>query len=330
MEKEKKKLSVKSKVIITISVILAVLIVFNFAFGYILNSVLLRTDSFITRDDITAMLRKNTGISTQFFGLNADTIEWFNVNRKQKEITSSDGLKLIGSYFENENNDHRYAVVCHGYSGRGRQMVGFAQEFLKRNFAVLCPDSRAHGMSAGTVIGMGEFEQHDLILWINEIIKQDPEAEIVLMGVSMGAATVLMTSGLEELPENVKVIVSDCAYTSAYDEFRSQITDIMHLPPFPLVNIAGMFSELRDGCNFKETSPLDAVKKSKTPTLFIHGDADAFVPYPMMDELYNAAACEKEKLSVKDGAHGNSAGTDPELYWSTVENFVGRYIDMGL
>ena len=39
------------------------------------------------------------------------------------------------------------------------------------------------------------------------------DAEIVLHGLSMGAATVLMVSG-ERLPEQVKAIIEDCGYTS--------------------------------------------------------------------------------------------------------------------
>ena len=38
---------------------------------------------------------------------------------------------------------------------------------------------------------------------IQQILKKDPNAEIALFGVSMGGATVMMTSG-EDLPSNVK------------------------------------------------------------------------------------------------------------------------------
>ena len=43
--------------------------------------------------------------------------------------------------------------------------------------------------------GMGWLDRLDIISWINWIIEQDPDAQIVLHGVSMGAATVMMTSG---------------------------------------------------------------------------------------------------------------------------------------
>ena len=71
---------------------------------------------------------------------------------------------------------------------------------------------------------------------------------------------------------------------------------------------------------------MDQVAKSHTPTLFIHGEEDTFVPFRMLDVVYNAAACEKEKLVVPGAAHAQSAETDPELYWGTVDAFVANYL----
>ena len=57
---------------------------------------------------------------------------------------------------------------------------------------------------------------------IQQILKKDPNAEIALFGVSMGGATVMMTSG-EDLPSNVKVIIEDCGYSTVMDEFTYQL-----------------------------------------------------------------------------------------------------------
>lgn len=325
-EKTKKTTKKGVKAVKIIAIVLAVIIVLQIFVGYFLYSFMLRTDSLISRDTIVNMLVEQTGISTQFFGLNKDSIAWFNENGEDEHLTSEDGLKLHGKFFENPNANHKYAVVCHGYSANGRQMVGFVQEFLKMNYSVLTPDSRAHGESEGKKIGMGYFEQNDLLLWINSIVEKDPQAQIVLLGVSMGGATVLMESGLEGLPSNVKAVIADCPYTDAYQEFCSQMTDVVHLPAYPYVQIASVFCRMLSGYNFKNASPLESVKNSSTPTLFIHGEADAFVPFEMQEPLFEAATCEKEKLSVPNAAHGNSAGTDTELYWSTVQNFLAKYV----
>ena len=59
------------------------------------------------------------------------------------------------------------------------------------------------------------------------------------------------------------------------------------------MNAANMVTKLRAGYDLEEASAVKQVAKSKTPMLFIHGDADTFVPFEMLDEVYNAAKVEK-------------------------------------
>ena len=92
------------------------------------------------------------------------------------------------------------------------------------------------------------------------------------------------------------------------------------------MHIANGMAKRRAGYSFKEASSLAQVKKSRTPTLFIHGDADTFVPFFMLDEVYGAAACEKERLVVPGAQHGEAALADPAGYWGTAEKFIGRYL----
>ena len=325
----KKKMSTKSKIITSVSVILAALIALTFVISGCMYSLLLRRDTILPRDSVSTMLKDQTGIKPQFMGITPESIKWYDEEGEYVHMKSDDGLTLEAKFFKNEKGGHRYAIVCHGYMGRGRQMVSYTQKFKELGFNVLTTDARAHGNSQGDVVGMGYYEKRDIIKWINEfILKQDPQAEIVLMGVSMGGATVLLTSGEEDIPDNVKAIVADCAYTTAYEEFVSQMKDVAHLPPYPFVPVASWISQLRGTYDFKDVDVTAAVKKSHTPTIFIHGTKDDFVPFWMLDKLYDAAACPKEKLAVEGALHANSASKDPELYWSSVTEFISQYIDM--
>ena len=147
-----------------------------------------------------------------------------------------------------------------------------------------------------------------------------------LHGTSMGSATVLMVSG-EKLPSNVKAIVADCGYTSVYDEFSYQLKQLFNLPAFPIMNFSDVVTHIRAGYCLNDASAINQVKKSTTPILYIHGDKDDFVPYYMMDELYNATNSEKEKLTIEGGEHANSDLVNPKLYWSTVNSFLEKYIE---
>ena len=92
------------------------------------------------------------------------------------------------------------------------------------------------------------------------------------------------------------------------------------------MHAANTVSKLRGNFDFKKCSPIKAVSHSKIPTLFIHGEEDTFVPYFMMDKLYNACTAEKEKLSIPGTAHADSCWTQPELYYSSIDKFVNKYI----
>ena len=258
----------------------------------------------------------------------ADAYAWFAADGQLVELEQrrvpGEAVWLRGVKFPREGN--RYAVLFHGYTGAAWQMAPYAKMFYDMGYSVIVPDARAHGESGGDYIGMGWLERPDVLSWIDSVTGTDPEAEIVLHGVSMGGATVMMAAG-EDLPDNVKCIVEDCGYSSVWDEFRLQLKNVFGLPAFPLLNAASLVSKIRAGYGFKEASSVRQLQKAAVPMLFIHGDADTFVPFSMLDVVYEAcASAEKEKLAVRDAAHGAAADTDPELYWDTVTAFVGKYI----
>ena len=244
-------------------------------------------------------------------------------NYSDKYIESYDKLQLH-SYVVSQNSN-KWAIVVHGYGGSGKLMSDKSKYFYDMGYNVLITDLRGHGKSEGDYIGMGWKDRLDIISWINFIIKENPNAEIVLHGTSMGAATVLMTSG-ENLPSNVKAIVADCAYTSAWDEFSYQLETYLKVPSSYILNVTNMVTKLKAGYSLKEASALECVKKATVPILFIHGDKDKFVPYSMMDKLYDATISPKEKLTIEGGEHANSDLVSPFLYWLTVEDFLNQYV----
>ena len=156
-------------------------------------------------------------------------------------------------------------------------------------YHLLLPDLRGHGQSEGNYIGMGWHDRLDILKWLELLIKEHPEAQVALYGVSMGATTMLLCSG-EELPTNVRAVVADCGYSTAWREFTSQGKKVTQLPAVPVLCAMDLVTQLRAGYSIREVNAVKAVARSKTPTLFIHGDADKFVPFEMQDELYRAAA----------------------------------------
>ena len=254
-------------------------------------------------------------------------ISWLlnDSNYTDEYITSQDCLKLHSYQVKNQSSSNKWVITVHGYTSEGINMSSYAKKYYYNGYNVLIPDLRSHGLSEGDYIGMGWDDRLDIISWINYILNEDPNAEIVLHGISMGAATVLMTSG-EEIPSNVKAIIADCGYTSVWDEFAYQLDDLFSLPEFPILNVSSIVAKIRAGYFLGEASSIEQVKKSQTPILYIHGDQDDFVPYYMMEELYNATNSEKEMLTIKGAEHAKASEVDPETYWTTINNFINKYI----
>ena len=311
----------KKKIILTISILLLVVIlgVGGLVGNYFYN---LALNPFTSKDMIFGDDDDDTSLEVE-----AD-VNWLikDSNYIDTYITSSDNLKLHAYEVKNENKTDKWAIVVHGYTSEGKLLSSKAKHLYNTGYNVLVPDLRSHGTSEGNYIGMGWHDRLDIIDWINYIVKNNPNSEIALHGTSMGSATVLMVSG-EKLPSNVKAIVADCGYTSVYDEFSYQLKQLFNLPAFPIMNFSDVITHIRAGYCLNDASAINQVKKSTTPILYIHGDKDDFVPYYMMDELYNATNSEKEKLTIEGGEHANSDLVNPKLYWSTVNSFLEKYIE---
>ena len=196
-----------------------------------------------------------------------------------------------------------------------------APYLYKKGYTVLFPDHRGCGESDGKYMGYGTHESQDTLLWLDYAKTYYPELPVFLLGVSMGGATVLMMSDKVN-PAQVKGIIADCAYTSAWAEFRYQLRTSFHLPPFPILHICNLYCKLFAGYSFHQAAPIAAVAKARVPVLFIHGKKDDFVPFFMRDQLYNACPTEKAKLTVPAAVHARSYYTDPTAYQLALERFT--------
>lgn len=252
--------------------------------------------------------------------------DWFCTRAKEETVLINEcGEELSAQIIKSDQYSHKWAITVHGLTDIPREMARQGYHYFTKGYNIILPCQRAHGNSKIKNCSMGYFERFDIISWINYIISEDPEAEIILHGCSMGAATVMMVAG-EKLSLNVKAIIADCGYTDCYEEFKDLLKIELGLSCFPFLDITRFYEKLFHGWDLKECSPLKAVAKSKTPILFIHGKNDDYVPFTMMNSLYNACSAQKEKLAVPGAGHDESCDKQPELYWNTTDAFIRKYI----
>ena len=247
--------------------------------------------------------------------------QWLSENSVNVSLKSQDDLNLHAAYID--QNSHIYMIMVHGYRGDGASIISPIKQMKKAGYNLLIPDLRGHGFSEGDYIGMGWDDREDIIQWIDYLLSKDPHASIILYGVSMGGATVMDVAG-EKLPHQVKAIIEDCGYTSVWDIFKAHI-DMNNIESEVALHMASLVTKIRAGYYLEDVRPIEQVKKSQTPMLFIHGAEDNFVPFSMVNELYNAATCPKEKLVIQGAGHANSCSVNSELYYQTIFRFIEKY-----
>ncbi|MCM1253401.1 MAG: alpha/beta hydrolase [Clostridium sp.] len=325
---KKKKIIIGVCLIVVFLVVLYVILVNVLVSAALVPSFMKKLEAFerITDESYAAQVQTSDIKVNRQLQINA-TNAWLEHAECQKlSVKTEDGYTLVAKEFLADGESHKWVLVLHGYTGWKEEMYPFAYWYHKEGYHVIVPDLRCQGESEGDFIGMGWTDHFDCILWIDYILRQDPEAEIVLHGQSMGAATALMMTGEEDISGHIKAVVSDCAYTDAYSMFGEKIKEWFYLPAFPLVDSACVALRLRGGYDLKKASALNAVQKSNTPTLFIHGDEDAMIPVQMTKDLYEAAGCPKEILIVEGAGHAQAQDKDPEAYYEKIKEFLEEYI----
>lgn len=251
-------------------------------------------------------------------------------NTELLTIDSFDGLRLRGIWLPADRPSNKLVIGLHGYKSRGENdCAALAHFYHNEGFNVLIMDHRAHGKSEGKYIGFGVLDRIDCRKWIElSIQKLGEDSEIYLHGISMGAATALMTAegviNHQELPSQVKGIIADCAFTSAWDVFSHILKKNYHQPPFPILYLANSYCSQLAGYSFDKVNNLQDINKIKVPVLFIHGAEDDFVPTQMSQKMYAARQGEKDLLIIPGAGHGESYYTATELYQKTVRDFLKK------
>ena len=244
---------------------------------------------------------------------------------KDHWITSDEGHKLHACSVpaKDPENANGTAIVVHGYGDNHFVFLYLVRMYRDEfNYNVLFPDLQYHGYSEGEEIQMGWKDRLDMIKWIDvahDLFKDD---FMVLHGVSMGAATVMMTSG-EPLPDYVKCFVEDCGYASVVVQFNNNRKQSFGFIPPDVLQSASLVTKKQHGWGFWEASSVDQVAKCEKPMLFIHGDADDFVPFDNLQMVYDAKKKGYKEMYVCHGAvHANSFQKDPAMYKQKVLNFL--------
>ncbi len=278
------------------------------------------------RDSLTRGVASKTIDNTDYGDLskrNDDAEAWFLQQNYQDVELLSQGRHIIRGKILQHQDCNNWIILVHGYKCDYTSILYQAKTFYENGYNILVYDNRAHGNSDGKYLTMGSIEQYDVLGWINYIIQIDNNSKIVLFGVSMGAATVMICTG-NMLPSNVVCAIEDCGYTSAHDIFLDQGYKKYHVNISPILYGIDFLSKRKTGHSTKDSDAIKSLKKSNTPTLFIHGDQDTFVPFEMIYHNYEACNASKELIVIENQKHA-TACLDKN-YYQHIFKFINKYL----
>ena len=245
------------------------------------------------------------------------------VKREYKDVytTSYDGLRLHGRYYHVKDGAP-LNIGFHGYRATAlRDFCVGASESLKRGHNLLLIDQRGQGKSEGRTITMGVKEHRDVLSWVefaNSYLGED--TKIILYGVSMGAASVVMSTALN-LPPNVTGVIADCPYNSPKDILLTVCEKDMGISRKLAYPFLWLAAKLFGKFDINAVSCEKAVKKAKIPVLILHGEDDRYVPCDMSGEIEQANQKLVTRYTFPNAGHGISFFSDKERYRQYAEAF---------
>jgi len=241
-------------------------------------------------------------------------------------IPTSRGYELAACFVPSPEAERRTAVLVHGFGDRKEKMLPYAFLMRSLGYNVLLYDHRNCGESGGNTSTMGYFERQDL----TEVMRVAREktgrgAKLVVLGVSMGAATALLQAGSGDDPEP-NLVIADCGFSDFRREALHRLAgDYPTVPGWshPLVVQLGfLVARLRSGAVLGDVTPGQSVGRIKAPVLFLTTAEDDFVPANMTSELHTATKSPKALKIFPTGGHSDALDLHPAQYRETVMGFL--------
>lgn len=241
---------------------------------------------------------------------------------------TSDGLTLRGWYFPTGGD--RAAIVVHGkdsnrIGGENRTAEKIADFLIADGYDVLLFDLRGHGESDGDRFSLGYQERRDVAAAIDFVAGRGVREErIALIGISMGAGTVLQTLLLRP---NVGAVVADSAYADARTLVSENLQQVAGVPGWFTPGVL-FFSNVIFGLDGDQVRPIDVVRANPDrPILFIHCDADELIAMHHPRELRAASASKGSELWIASGCqHAWAFNRYPAEYQARLLAFLDSQI----
>ena len=234
-------------------------------------------------------------------------------------LQTSDGYTLEGWYAPHDSAKGT-VILFHGHAGNraGVALESFA--FLGLGYNVCLVDFRAHGNSSGNTCTIGYNEAAD-VKATYDFVKEKGEKNIVLWGVSLGAATIIKAMADYKDIQPSKIILQ-MSFGSLADAVNGRLR-MMGLPQQPLSTLLTFWGGMEQGFWGFGFKPYLYAKAITTPVLYQWGQSDQRVTQAETEAIYANLASPRKKLVIYENCgHESLLKAQPEKWTAEVYNFL--------
>ena len=258
--------------------------------------------------------------------------EWFDENKTRDVCAiSNDGLRLVATLIDAPKHTEPKGIILlfHGYHSNARRDFCMQLRILHNaGYHLLIADQRAHDRSDGKYICYGVKEAEDVLVWRKEASKiYGNELPIAFMGLSMGGATVLMSSALVDASDtSVRCVVADCPFSSPKSIVSHVMKNYNKIPPQPLLAFANFWCRWLARFSLDAPSAAECLKRSHLPALLFHGDADDYVPIIHSKKVVELSPKRAELITISGAKHAEAIYYDEKRYNEQLFAFLNKYM----
>jgi len=261
------------------------------------------------------------------------TREKYHAELEDVSIRAEDGAVLKGWYIHPQEFNGNAVILLHGITDNREGVAGYGKLFLDRGYAVLLPDARAHGESAGELATYGIKESDDIHRWVSWMYSRDSLKCVYGFGESYGAALMLQSLAVE--PRYCAVAV-ESAFSTARVMSYERVSRPLHLKPWfgrtlgrPAIESAEAYSRMRYGVNLLKPSPLYGITHSTVPVLLIHGAQDHSISPHHSEILAKAASDHAQLWLVPNAGHTGAWAAAHEEFEKRVPAWFAEHVRPG-
>lgn len=248
-------------------------------------------------------------------------VDSFQVPHRTVSIATEDGITLESWIAPSPLPVSKGTILMfHGHGGSKSGIIREATVFHEMGWQVVLTDFRAHGNSSGEACTIGANESLDVKAVYEYARKELKERNLVIWGISLGAATTL--HAMANYPIRPERLMLEMPFASLHDAVKGRVR-MMQLPDEPLSTLLTFWGGIQHGFWAFGLQPAQDASAVNCPVLLQWGFNDKRVTENETNTLFAQLGTNKRTMmKYYQSGHESLLKNEPEKWEAVVAEFL--------